>query len=173
MWPRGLVHSRVAPGSIRTRPAGVGFQPVVVAAQRGQVGFAGGPGGVGDHVVQVALHRGPAAAGEAAVPVAGAHPAGQPGCGPVAARRGRRGEVDQLGVLAQVGGVVGAERAVAGQFRAAGGEQHLHRDGLAQFQAGQAGHEQVGAGRVDTAPSMFAAPAASAFQQACASSADR
>ena len=33
MWPRGLVHSRVAPGCIRTVQAGVGFQPVVVAAQ--------------------------------------------------------------------------------------------------------------------------------------------
>ena len=39
------------------RASGVGFQPVVVAAQRGQVGFVGSACGMGDHVVQIALHR--------------------------------------------------------------------------------------------------------------------
>ena len=54
------------------RPAGVGFEPVVVAAQRAQVACDGAPAlAVGNGVVKVAAARGLAASRKAADPVSG------------------------------------------------------------------------------------------------------
>src|SRR6478735_7248488 len=64
-------------------PAGSLFDPVVASAQGEQVVVAGGSGGPGSDVVEVAEHGGDAAAGEPAPPVPGPDPVGHPLRGPI------------------------------------------------------------------------------------------
>ena len=79
-------------------PCGVGFESVVVSAQGVEVVGAGGSGGPGGGVVEVAAGGAPAAAGEAAVPVAGLDEGLQFRCGPVAGCGGWGcGQVDDVG----------------------------------------------------------------------------
>ena len=72
-------------------PSGVCLLPVVSSAQAVEVGGVCAAVGVGDGVVDVAVDGGLLAAGEAAVPVAGADVADDLGAGPVAVHRWWRG----------------------------------------------------------------------------------
>ena len=116
----------------------------MIPAKTRQVGCLGGAWTPGDEVVEVALFGGAPAAGEAAVPVAGAYPGDHGRAGGVPGAGWGWGEVDAVGVVAQTGGQTFADRAVSGQFRAGGGVDDLDRDRGAECGAGEQGHEHVG-----------------------------
>ena len=78
-WPRGLVDSRMVLGQHLAPATGCGFSVGGGPAQRGQVGFVGSAGGVGNYVVQVAVaSAGRRQPGKRQCRSAGAYPAGQP-----------------------------------------------------------------------------------------------
>ena len=100
-----------------------------------------------DHVVGSHITAGAPAAGEAAVPVAGADPSG-PGWGPVCIRSRAGAGPKVIGRRRGWGaGVFSAQRAVAGEFRAGRGDDHLYRDRVAGAEPGEQGDQGVPRGR--------------------------